>query len=48
MNLSNSNEFIGNLSGNVWVKDMVRGDLTKGSNCIVLIPGIHGILYIKR
>jgi signal transduction histidine kinase len=24
--------------GNVWVEDRVRGDLTQGSNFIVLLP----------
>ena len=48
MILSNYNEFIRNLSGKVWVEDKVRGDFTKVSNGFVLIPGIHGILDIKR
>ncbi|MFX1417534.1 MAG: sensor histidine kinase [Promethearchaeota archaeon] len=42
------NAVIGNLSGKVWVEDKVRGDHTKGSKIIVLIPEALGILDIER
>lgn len=42
------NEVIGSFSGKIWVEDKVRGDCTKGTNIVLLIPEASEILDIKR
>jgi hypothetical protein len=35
-------------SGKIWVEDEVKGEHTKGSNIVIIIPEAYGILDMKR
>ncbi|MFX1595197.1 MAG: sensor histidine kinase [Promethearchaeota archaeon] len=42
------NEVINSFSGKIWVQDKVKGDYTKGSNIVLLIPEAYEILDVER
>ncbi len=40
LGLSLVKKIISSYNGEIWMEDRVKGDYTKGNNCLILIPEV--------